>query len=354
MSLQSTLFASNTVTPASKTDTDRRFKHCLGAIPSFWEYLDGMLQKSVLTKLFASLTVAAIAFSASPIAPASAKTSGPLVQVTSVGGFVAPSWQASRLPQLLIAADGTAVVENQKPAHGYVRQAYALKLSSGTVQTFLKKLESSLATPPYGWGLPPVADMPNTRVQAVIGGKAVDVTISAFSYFGSGLSPEQLKARKTLTTLLNGMQGTITRAKKAFQPAKYEIWGLTQVVDNGGVGIANPASVYCASIGGTSNIVDTPDGQAGYCQLPSGENVDEWANYRTAMAKLPSWPDKVAVPVSDPNNAGMSCTAVSASAVAKQLANKDDGGRWLLPSGQAFPIVVRPVLVGESACHRTW
>ena len=313
-----------------------------------------MRQKSVLAKVLATLSLVATALAVAPALSASAKTPGPLVQVTTVGGFVAPSWQASRLPQLLLSADGTAIVENQKPAHGYIRQAFALKLSSSTVETFLKKLQAALVTPPYGWGMPPVADMPNTRVQAVLGGKRVDLTISAFNYLGNGLTPAQLKARKALASLFNGIESAVNRSKKAYKPVKYEIWGLTQVVDNGGVGIANPASVYCASIGGTSNMVDTPDGQAGYCQLPSGANVDEWNNYRTAMATLPSWPSKVAVPASDPNNAGMSCTAVATSAVAAQLANKDDGGRWLLPSGQAFPVVLRPVLTGESACHRTW
>jgi putative hemolysin len=285
--------------------------------------------------------------------PAVAASAKPIVQVTSVGGFVAPSWQASRLPQLLISSDGTAIVENQKPAHGYVRQALALKLSNSTVKSFLGKLSTALQTPQGGWGMPPVADMPNTRVQAVINGTKLDVTIDAFSYLGNGLTPAQLKARKTLTVLLNGLESSVTRAKQSYKPAKYEIWGLTQVIDNGGVGIANPASVYCASIGGTTNIVDSGNGQVGYCQLPSGENVEEWANFRSAMATLPAWPEKLALP-SDPNDTGMSCSAVSAAAISKQLANKDDGGRWLLPSGQALPVVLRPILPGESACHRSW
>nr|CAC9238707.1 Putative hemolysin [Providencia rettgeri] len=37
------------------------------------------------------------------------------------------------------------------------------------------------------------------------------------------------------------------------------------------VGMANPASVYCEQIGGTLEIVDTAQGQVGYCILPSGE-----------------------------------------------------------------------------------
>nr|WP_196053738.1 DUF333 domain-containing protein [Providencia rettgeri] len=46
------------------------------------------------------------------------------------------------------------------------------------------------------------------------------------------------------------------------------------------VGIANPASVYCEQIGGTVEIENTADGQVGYCILPSGERVEEWALYR--------------------------------------------------------------------------
>jgi len=46
------------------------------------------------------------------------------------------------------------------------------------------------------------------------------------------------------------------------------------------VGMANPASVYCQQQGGTLLIQDTPSGQVGICQLPSGEKIEEWALYR--------------------------------------------------------------------------
>ena len=46
--------------------------------------------------------------------------------------------------------------------------------------------------------------------------------------------------------------------------------------------IANPASVYCAERGGRLEIVDEPDGQAGFCVLPDGRRVEEWALYREA------------------------------------------------------------------------
>lgn len=46
------------------------------------------------------------------------------------------------------------------------------------------------------------------------------------------------------------------------------------------VGMANPASDYCVSIGGRSEIRDEEGGQAGYCHLPDGQVVEEWALFR--------------------------------------------------------------------------
>ncbi|QZN96372.1 putative hemolysin [Symbiopectobacterium purcellii] len=46
------------------------------------------------------------------------------------------------------------------------------------------------------------------------------------------------------------------------------------------MGMANPASVYCLKLGGKLDIVNTDQGQAGYCNLPSGERIEEWTLYR--------------------------------------------------------------------------
>lgn len=49
----------------------------------------------------------------------------------------------------------------------------------------------------------------------------------------------------------------------------------------GTVGMANPASVYCGQRGGKLDIVKGADGgEAGYCTLPSGERIEEWALFR--------------------------------------------------------------------------
>ena len=46
------------------------------------------------------------------------------------------------------------------------------------------------------------------------------------------------------------------------------------------MGMANPASVYCEQSGGTLKIKDTADGQTGYCTLPDGSEIEEWALFR--------------------------------------------------------------------------
>lgn len=45
-------------------------------------------------------------------------------------------------------------------------------------------------------------------------------------------------------------------------------------------GLANPASVFCVEQGGEVEIVDEAGGQVGYCNLPNGDRIEEWAYYR--------------------------------------------------------------------------
>lgn len=51
------------------------------------------------------------------------------------------------------------------------------------------------------------------------------------------------------------------------------------------VGMANPASVYCVKQGGKLELVKTDKGQIGYCTLPSGERIEEWALFHRDHAK---------------------------------------------------------------------
>ncbi len=49
------------------------------------------------------------------------------------------------------------------------------------------------------------------------------------------------------------------------------------------IGMANPASVYCEKIGGSSiTKKDASENEVGYCKLPDGTVLDEWELYRSA------------------------------------------------------------------------
>lgn len=45
-------------------------------------------------------------------------------------------------------------------------------------------------------------------------------------------------------------------------------------------GMPNPASAYCERWGGRVDVVQGPNGQAGYCDLSNDAVIEEWALYR--------------------------------------------------------------------------
>ncbi|WP_082926186.1 DUF333 domain-containing protein [Cupriavidus sp. D384] len=51
------------------------------------------------------------------------------------------------------------------------------------------------------------------------------------------------------------------------------------------IGRPNPASVYCASVGGRSEVrKDESAAERGMCHLPDGSVVDEWQLYRRSQS----------------------------------------------------------------------
>ncbi|WP_240466954.1 DUF333 domain-containing protein [Comamonas sp. lk] len=46
------------------------------------------------------------------------------------------------------------------------------------------------------------------------------------------------------------------------------------------LGMANPASVYCVKLGGTSVMESHAAGQVGICHLPDGTQIEEWTLFR--------------------------------------------------------------------------
>ena len=52
----------------------------------------------------------------------------------------------------------------------------------------------------------------------------------------------------------------------------------------GGIGMANPASVFCKEHGGTLEIRDFTAGQAGFCKFSDGSECEEWKYFRGECA----------------------------------------------------------------------
>lgn len=65
-----------------------------------------------------------------------------------------------------------------------------------------------------------------------------------------------------------------------FVVALFHVAGCTATEETS-AGIANPASVYCVSIGGRLEIRNEAQGQSGYCHLPDGRVVEEWELFRS-------------------------------------------------------------------------
>lgn len=63
--------------------------------------------------------------------------------------------------------------------------------------------------------------------------------------------------------------------------------GRTEAPSARTVGMANPASVHCGTLGGASEIREGPGGQYGMCRLPDGRVCEEWALYRDKVCRPP-------------------------------------------------------------------
>lgn len=54
------------------------------------------------------------------------------------------------------------------------------------------------------------------------------------------------------------------------------------------IGMANPASVHCANLNGSTKLTKEPEGQVGWCQLPNGKICQEWPLFRDNKCVAPN------------------------------------------------------------------
>lgn len=290
--------------------------------------------------LFLSLALV----STSGVASQAASPSKVEIQIGHEGGFVAPSFVKYRLPDTVVYNTGMSLSNDRVGFRSDVTYLSQRSLTKAERVAWAKKLFVLTKTPKHGWGVPGVADVPNTTIQLAVGNYQRKVSIYALSFTNGALSNEQIKARKNLTKALADFNKVlVSKRTTIFKPTRYEAW-ITGELVTGGVGLANPASVFCTSQGGELKIVDTEAGQQGVCNI-NGESVEEWSYFRAHAKDFIAWPEKLEAPKQE-------CTAVAVSAVSPGLATPGETPQWLLPSGQVTMIYFRPVLPLEKACRR--
>ncbi|MEY3019506.1 MAG: hypothetical protein RLZZ272_490 [Actinomycetota bacterium] len=111
---------------------------------------------------------------------------------------------------------------------------------------------------------------------------------------------------------------------------------------DGGVGIANPASVNCIELGGTLEIVDGPTGQTGWCTLLDGRRVEEWELYRETHGDEADWGTDGSEGTGEPD-------AFDREAALAELEAAE--ARWRAAGIARYRLVERPVCFCVGATH---
>ena len=296
------------------------------------------------------LALAAILpFTAAPVAAATAvqPKGSPVIVIASEGGFVAPGYIKSALPSLVAYANGAVLTQSNAPRRDDIREMRLHAVDPQKLRELAAAIAKAAVMPKGGWGSPGVADVPNTRIRIGYSGITRDISVYALSFTNGGdVTPAQAAARKALQKTLDALAKTASAAiGRTWTAPTYEAWSMATLVKPSKVGIANPASVFCVSMGGTLTIEDTTNGQIGQCTLSDGSKVEEWAYFRAEAKKMSHWPDAVKAPTA-------SCTVIKPNTFRAAWKGTNASGMWLLPTGQAVSMVFRPVLLGERACKR--
>ena len=287
---------------------------------------------------------------ASP-AKASPAKANVVIAVEHVGGFVAPSFRNARLPDVLLYSDGRVLAARN--IDGAVKEMFQASISPAVLRSELATFTRAIKTPPGGWGLPGVTDIPSTQVAVTQNGKQGLAVVYALGFTSNNLSKEAIAARSYLTKTIDKLVA-LAGKNRVYTPTSYELWPAwpSSLGTPPGSPETNPAALFCLSQYGTlvagKVLLDSPtaapDISTEYCHLPDGSFVEEWKYfYQIGKSGIP-WPSQITAPT------GI-CQSVAAKPFASLLRTAGVK-QWLLPSGAMINLTWRPVLPGEIACKR--
>ena len=274
-----------------------------------------------------------------------------VVAVEHIGGFVAPSFSNARLPDVLLYSDGRVLAARN--IDGSVKEMFQGSISPALLRSELATFTRAVKTPPGGWGLPGVTDIPSTQVSVTQNGKHGLAVVYALGFTSNNLSKEAVAARSYLAKTIERLVA-LAGKNTIYKPSQYEVWPIwpySAAMTTAPV-TTNPAALFCRSQYGTvvtgKVVLDppslSPDLSTEYCHLPDGSFVEEWKYFYQMSKSGIVWPTEITPPV------GL-CLGVFAKTFASILPSADSK-QWLLPSGAMINLTWRPVLPGEIACKR--
>ncbi|GAA5234557.1 DUF333 domain-containing protein [Verticiella sediminum] len=85
-----------------------------------------------------------------------------------------------------------------------------------------------------------------------------------------------------MTTIVRGLGAALTAGVVSACSSPSAVPPVAAGRDTQRIGMANPASVYCRSQGGSSVPMLGPRGEYALCRLPDGTREEEWSLYRSA------------------------------------------------------------------------
>jgi hypothetical protein len=236
-----------------------------------------------------------------------------VLRVAYTGGFVTPQVVVSRLPLVSVYGDGRVLSEGPTPAI-YPGPALPNLQVSHIEQSAVQDLVDAALDAGVGetddLGSPPVADAPSTLITVSTGLETLEREVYALMEVpedGSGLTADQLAARKKLLGFLDQVTDLYSGASEPYSPAAV-------------AGIVGPYTP------GDDPMLVQPD--------------QPWPG-----------PDLPGEPLTGP--AGLSCVVASgdqATAVLAAAGNANALTPWVGADGSRWSVTFRPLLPDESGC----
>jgi hypothetical protein len=240
---------------------------------------------------------------------------GLVLQVAYTGGFVPPPVTVTQLPLVSVYADGRVITEGPviaiHPGPALPNLQVATVPAERVEELVQQALDAGVGEE-FDYGMPPVADVPNTRFTVVTaeGTETTEVYALQGGLFPEGeavpgLSEDQVAARAELQTLVDELTGLSGEGSEAYEPESIAAVASTNFLPG-----ATPDDVVTWP-GPPLPGDELSTGLELYCVVARDEAVD-------------------------------AVLEVAADATAETVWQNPDGGRWAL--------TLRPLLPHERSC----